>query len=677
MNYKKWVVAQTDKELAATIAEQHNLDPLEALLLVSRGISTDEDITDFFAQDSVLSNPFDILDMDKAVDRIQYAIDEFERIAVYGDYDADGVTATAVLYSYLKEKGADVIYRIPDREDDGYGLNKEAIDELKAEGVKLIVTVDNGISAVEEAKYCRENDIELIVTDHHVAGDILPECVAVVNPHREDCTSEFKDFAGVGVAFKLICAIEGDDEELFEKFADLVAIGTIADIVSLLGENRIIVKKGLEILNKSQRAGVKALKQILGLEGKALSSTTVAFMLAPRINAAGRMGSAERALKLLITDNEDEALDIAQILHEDNAKRQATEQNIVNEIDKKLSENPSIEYDRVMVVDGENWPSGVIGIVASRLVEKYGRPAIVISRSENGEAKGSCRSIDGFSLYDALSSCSDILQRYGGHTLAAGLGLKNENIDKFRIAINDYAKKMEMPFPSLKLDCKLNPAYVNNDILQILSRLEPFGQNNPQPVFGLYGMTLKEIVPLSNGKHLRLVLSKGGNSVTALKFSTSADTFPYVVGDKVDLAVCISPNEFKGEIQVSVRIKDLKMSEEDESECLNSIRLFEKYKRAEEFSEEELNQIVPNRDVIAVIYKFIRANAGWKYPIKMLCYRIGDEKCTLCKVAVALDVMFELGLLEERDNVISLPENVERVNLENSKILSRFSKKEV
>lgn len=669
MNYKQWIVAQSDKELAATIAEDYNLDPLEALLLVSRGITSQQQIEDFYSESAELSNPFDILDMDKAAQRVAAAIDNFERIAVYGDYDADGVTATAVLYSYLQMKGADVVYRIPDRESDGYGLHDGVVDELHDMGVKVIVTVDNGISAIDQAERCKQLGIDLVVTDHHVAGDELPDCVAVVDPHRPDCESEFKDFAGVGVAFKLICAVEGDDEELFNEFADLVAIGTIADIVSLLGENRSIVKRGLELINNSSRAGIRALKKVAGYDGKKMTSTAVAFGIAPRINAAGRMGSAERALKLLITDDEQEAMQIAQELNLENAHRQELEQSIMKQIEQIIARQPSLKYDRVMVVSGEGWQSGVVGIVASRLVERYGRPAIVITECADGEAKGSGRSVQGFSLYDALHASSEVLDRFGGHTLAAGLGLKRENIDKFRKIINEYAKGVEMPFPSLNLDCKLNPAYVNTDTLKILERLEPFGQGNKQPLFGLYGMTLNEIVPVSNGKHLRLVFSKGGNSVSVMKFGVGVEQFPFLPGDRLDLAVTLSPNEYRGSLQVSVFLREIKMSDEDEALCLESSRLFEKYKRSEHMSSAEAENAIPERDVFAKVYRFIRKNGGWKHSVKMLCSRIHDSVCTPCKVGVSLDAMQELGLIERANGFISLPDEVIQVNLDDSNIL--------
>lgn len=672
LNYKKWLVSHGDKELAATIAEKYNLDPLEALLLVSRGVSDEESVLAFFSDCAALSDPFEIKDMDKAVQRINKAVDSFERIAIFGDYDADGVTATAVVYSYLSAMGADVIYRIPDRCDDGYGLNNDGINELHKLGTKLIVTVDNGISAIEQAQLCKKLGIDLIVTDHHVAGDKLPDCVAVVNPHRKDCGSRFKDFAGVGVAFKLICALDGDGNKILEEFADLIALGTIADIVSLLGENRVIVKKGIELINKSCRVGIDALKQVSGVFDKKITSDSVAFILAPRINAAGRMGSAERALRLLLSEDEDEALQLASEINRANSERRSSEQEVMRQIEEKFFENPGLCYDRIIVVDGDGWQPGIIGIVAARIVEKYNRPAIVITNCED-ESKGSGRSICGFSLYDALQSTQDILNRFGGHALAAGLGLQKENIERFRKKINEYAAGIEMPPASLKLDCKLNPAYVNKEILKILKRLEPFGHNNRRPLFGLYGMTLDEITSASNGKHMRLVLSKGGVKITAMKFFEEFDKTPFAAGDKLDLAVTLSENEYGGETQVSVIIKDIKMSGEDEDGCILSARIFEKYKRSERMTDNELESAIPDREVIAKIYRFIRSNGGWFHSVKMLCYRLNDAICTPCKVGVSLDIMEDLGLIKAAQGAITLPEKITRVNLEDSGILKKLN----
>ena len=405
-----------------------------------------------------------------------------------------------------------MVYYIPNRHTEGYGLSYGAIDKLSMMGVKLIITVDNGISAVEEAKYINELEMELIVTDHHLPSDTLPQAVAVVDPHREDCNLEFKDYAGVGVAYKLICALEGEENGVTDSFVDLVTIGTVADVMPLIKENRELVRRGVRLIADSDRSGIQALIEVAGLSERRMTSTTVAFGICPRINAAGRMGSADRAIRLLLSDDYEEATFLAQEINDENVTRQQTEQEILNQAVEQIKRNPNWIYQNVLVVAGEGWHDGVVGIVASRLVEKYGKPTLVIT-VDGEEAKGSGRSIDGFNLYDALSHCGDCLTHFGGHTLAAGIGLKTENIGDFRKAINRYADGIEMPYPIQNIDFKLNPAYVNVEMLNAIEQLEPFGAGNPQPIFGLYNMTITDIQPIGNGKHLRVILERNGVSL--------------------------------------------------------------------------------------------------------------------------------------------------------------------
>ena len=466
MNRKKWVVSDCDKDVAASLAENCGVDPFAAYLLCSRGMTDDFEVESFL-YDTDLSDPYTLPDMEKAVERINKAIEDGEKITVFGDYDADGVTSTALLYSYLCSRGANVDYYIPDREGEGYGMSVEAVDVLKSRATSLIITVDNGISAIEEIKHAKEIGIDVVVTDHHRVGDELPDAVAVVDPHREDSFCEFSDWAGVGVAFKLVCALEnGEDYDVLEKYGDLVTVGTIADIVSLKGENRIIVRSGIAIINASfqdgtLRKGLASLFEISGNNG-VIDSASVAYRIAPRINAAGRMGSAERAVKLLLTDSPQEAKELSEEISQANAQRQVTETEISEAAIEFIESRPDIKYSRVIVVEGEDWHQGVIGIVASRLTERYGKPCIVISK--NGDiAKGSGRSIEGFCLYDALAYCSDILVQYGGHVLAAGLTVESNKIDLFREKINEFALKGDAAVPVLNIDCKINPVSINTD----------------------------------------------------------------------------------------------------------------------------------------------------------------------------------------------------------------------
>ncbi|MGN0447253.1 MAG: single-stranded-DNA-specific exonuclease RecJ [Acutalibacteraceae bacterium] len=668
MSRKKWVVREFDKELACEISDKYSIDPFAALLLSSREIKNDSEIKDFFSGEGQLSDPFTLKDMDKAVDRISLAMENDELIAVYGDYDADGVTATALMCDFLSMNGCRYIPYIPDRSSEGYGLNLKAIDYLKGQGVSLIITVDNGISAFDEARYIKSLGIDLVITDHHKASAEIPEAVAVVNPHRLDCESPFKHFAGVGVAFKLVCALCGDSEEALSMFGDLVTVGTVGDIVSLTGENRFIVKRGLEILNGHTRPGIEALKEVAGVSGKSLTAGTVAFSLVPRINAVGRMSHASKALELLLSESYERAEALAKEIDQDNIKRQETEREITLQAQKQAEETPEMLNNRVLIFSGKNWHGGVIGIVAARLLQKYGKPCLVIT-DDGEQAKGSARSIDGFSLYDCVSSASDLLTHYGGHVLAAGFSMKSENLPLFKKAVESYAKTVEMPFPTVELDCKLRPEFINADILPVIEAFEPFGAGNPQPLFGLYGMTLSSVKPIGGGKHLRLSFRKGDADITALLFGTAEKDFPYLPGDVLDLAVRLEKNEYMGQIKVSIYVKDLRLSGTDDEKYLKSIRLFEKFMRKDRLIKKEADFIIPERSLCAELFRFIRASGSWSFDTDVLCQRLGVEVSHACKVLCALNVLCEMGVLNKDGESYRLSQNQNKVDLENSKLI--------
>lgn len=674
MGRKKWVTAKLDKELASNISSRFDLDPFAALLLVSRGIVAEEQIEDFFTDDYFFSDPFELKDMDKAVERIERALENGERIAVYGDYDADGVTSTAVLYRFLEMVGADVTYYIPDRNSEGYGLNKEAIKSLYERGVNLIVTVDNGISAFDEAEYINELGMSLVITDHHKVGDSLPMACAVVDAHRPDCPSTFKDWSGVGIAFKLVCALSGGDcEDALDSFSDIIAIGTIGDIVPLTGENRALVKDGLKKINAGNNTGLDTLKTTCGQSDKKLSSVAVAFSLVPRINAVGRTGKAEDAFKLLISDNIDEVLSIAQKIEEANTERQRFEQVIVSEAEKQLALRPEMLYDRVLVFDGADWHGGVIGIAAARFVERFGKPCIVIT-SDGEEAKGSARSIDGFSMYDAINSCSSMLTRFGGHTLAAGFSLKSCDIEKFRKSINEYAKMTQMPFATVNIDCRLRPEFISADILDVIDSFEPFGADNPQPLFGLFKLRLVGIQPIGNGKHLRLAFSRGETNITALKFGMTEKEFPYIPGDVLDLAVRLEKNEYKGQTRVSIYIKDMRMSSTDDDKYLLSVRLYEKIRRGEAVTKAEAQCALPERKFVADVFRFIRDSGGFGSDTDVLCYRLSDDGSGACKVLMCIDILCELGIFKKEGSRIVVCDTSSKVNLDDSRLMLKLKK---
>ncbi len=672
MSRKKWIVRSGNKEDATMFAEKLGVSPYAALIASTRGINTIDGAREFFGLNERKSvDPMDFPDMYAAVKRIQKALDEFERIAVYGDYDADGVTSTALLYSYLEMQGADVVYYVPNRHTEGYGLSYEAIDKLSMMGVKLIITVDNGISAVDEAKYIRELEMELIVTDHHLPSEALPQAVAVVDPHRTDCNLKFKDYAGVGVAYKLICALEGEENGITDSFVDLVTVGTVADVMPLIKENRELVRRGVNMLADSDRIGIQALIEAAGLGSRKMTSTSVAFGICPRINAAGRMGSADRAIRLLLSDDYDEAMLLAQEINDENVTRQQTEQDILIQAVEQISENPEWQYQNVLVVAGEGWHDGVVGIVASRLVEKYGKPTLVIT-IDGDDAKGSGRSIEGFNLYDAISHCSGCLTHFGGHTLAAGIGLKTTDIDAFRTAINDYSDTIEMPFPVQNIDFKLNPACVNTEMLETVEQLEPFGAGNPQPIFGLYNMTVTDIQSIGNGKHLRVVLERNGVSLQTVKFRTVQAEFPFVRGDVVDAAVGLEPNEYLGQIRVSILLKNIKLHDMVEDDLFSSMRDFSLLMRGRSDGFDP-SLLIPQRETTAAVYRFIRSVGRWNYDTETLCHRLDLWAEDYGQVAVAIESMLEMGVLRRDENSgLSVPKTSEKVNLQDAPVLRRL-----
>ena len=584
---KNWIVSEINKDEAKRIQTEYGLPPILAMLLQIRGITKREEIEDFLQNDSVIASPFEIKDMKKGADRILSAIDNDELICVYGDYDADGVTSTALLYSYLETVGANAMYYIPSRETEGYGMNKGAINILAEKGVKLIVTVDNGIAAVEEIDYANSLGIDTVITDHHQPTGKIPNAVAVIDMHQSDCPSKYKMLSGVGVAFKLVMALEGENcdvSSLLDNYSDLLCIGTVGDIVELKSENRVFVKRGLVNIQESDRAGINALIETAGIAGKKITSGNVSFTLVPRINAVGRLGFSGKSVSLLLTDDENEAMSIAKQLNEDNNERKEIEKNILMKIDEMVKANPHITNDRVLVIDGEGWHQGVIGIVAAKVKEFFGKPTVVISR-DGEEAKGSGRSVEGFPLCDAVFACSDLLTHRGGHPMAVGLSLDSENIPAFRRKINEFADNFgKMPYDKINIECKLNPAYINLDLIDSLSLMQPYGAGNPTPVFGLYNMTLKNITPLSANRHLRLTLSRNNIQITAMKFFTSTEEFPYKIGETLDLAVNLDRNEFNGNVSVSVIVKDIKSSDCDTEKLLDSRTNYEDFCRGKQLA---------------------------------------------------------------------------------------------
>ena len=639
---KQWIISGADKEKVNMLVEKYGLPTLTAVLLSIRGITEQEDIERFFSQETELSEPFLLKDMDKAVERIKKAVTAGEKICVYGDYDCDGITATSILYLYLESVFANVMYYIPDRNAEGYGMNMGAVKKLKEEGVQLIVTVDNGISAINEIDYANSLGIDVVVTDHHKTQDILPKAVAVVNPHRTDDTSPYEDFCGAGLALKLAMAMEGEQFSIMENYGEIAAIGTVADLVPLTGENRTIVKAGLQNIANTERVGLSSLIQVSGID--TVNAGNIGFRIAPRINAAGRLGTTSDALGIFMTEDSEEALSKAKILNELNAERQSIELDIFNEICDYIKKNPEYSYDRVIVVSSEKWNAGVIGIVSSGVTELFGKPSIIIS--ESGEiCKGSGRSVSGFSIVDAVFACSEYLEKYGGHPMAMGFSIKKENIEPFRKAINDYANKIDkMPLSAVKIDCKLNPEKIFPEMVHEIQEFEPFGYGNSKPVFALCEMRLDKIIPLKEGKHLKLAVSRNNARLNMMKFSTTVDEFPYSEGDILDFAVCLETNIYQGRENISFSVRDIKLSGVANERIMYSLQEYDKYKSG--ILSDKIIKILPTRENFAAVYKYIASTKKRYYFIDSMLYKIHNVEINAFKLLMILEILSERGLIE-------------------------------
>lgn len=661
MGIKKWQIAGFDKTLAKELAEECDIDPIVALIASARGYTDPASLEEFLSDEPCFDDPRNLTDVEKAAEIINSNIENGSRIAVYGDYDCDGITSTVLMFSYLKSRGADCVYYIPDRFDEGYGMNTGAVEKLAGEGVKLLITVDNGIACHNEIKRAKELGMSVVVTDHHLPKETLPQADAVVDPHRADCRSEFKEICGAEVAFKLICVLEErEPEELLPYYSDLLSVALTADVMPLIYENRTIVKYGIEKLKQSPLTGFSALISVAAIQRDNISAGRIAFGIAPRINAAGRMGSAARAVELLLSDNMLDALGIANEIDDDNSERQRIEKEIFAEASAVIEENGYF-YDRVIVVDGEGWHNGVLGIVASRITERYGCPSIVISRN-GADASGSGRSIEGFSLYNAINAASDTLSKFGGHELAAGISLPSDKIPAFRKKINMYASQCEFVPPVLKLDCKLNPSGLTVELAEALKELEPFGQGNPSPLFGVFGVKLERINQIGGGKHLRLIFSKGDNSFQALLFGVTVEQFCFECGDLLDLAVTVSTDVYNGETRLSVQIKALRMNGTDDDRLFGEISCFNDYMAGRACNTE---QLLPSREETGSVYRLIASKPVTGERIKYLTLNtVGYAKCE-----ISLMVLSELGLIQkDSTGCYKITGTVKRTELANSEV---------
>lgn len=675
---KKWIIGKPDDSASAELAKQCGLSPLCSSVLVSRGINSVQKACDFFnfRKDNslpALSDPFLTKDMKAASDAVLEAVDNGEYICVYGDYDCDGITATTILYSYLECLGANVRYYINMRSD-GYGLCEKGIRELADDGVQLIVTVDNGISAVSEVKLANELGMKVVVTDHHQPGESLPDALAVVDPHRTDCTSLYKDLCGCAVALKLIAAMDGGDySAALEQFSDFAALATIADVVPLTGENRFIVESGLHYLKNTENLGLQALMKKANVKDR-LSSVDVSFSIIPRINASGRFGSASDAVELFLTDDEQRAEELAEQLDRLNSERKAAEEQILASIEESISASPEILYDRVLVIYGEGWHHGVIGIVAARLVERFGKPVFLLS-DDGDEARGSARSVEGFSIYEALAACGDHLTKFGGHVGAGGFSLLKENIGSFKEAMQKFAAE-HYPAPpvlTIRADKVILPNELTLDAISSLSSLEPFGEGSRQPIFLIRKAVLTDIVPLSGGVHTKLRLNYGGTMLEGLLFGTKAEDILYRKGDTLDLLASFSINVFNGRTSVSMRISDMRSSSVSQLRYFNAKAAYEQFRRGEGIDPTLAKRALPTRDELILIYKTI-AKFG-VISSDELFGQLDENIISYCKLRIAVDIFTELGFItyEIWSDRITFIKNPPKAAIESSKIYQSFA----
>ncbi len=575
----KWIYNSVDKNLIEETAYKHNMPKPVAELMLKKGISSPDDIENFFNGSlKSLRNPFEISDMEKAAERIAKAVMNHERICIYGDYDVDGITATALLYIFLMQCGANVSYYIPNRLEEGYGLNKEAVKEIAARKTNLIITVDCGISAVQEVLEASIHGMDIIITDHHQPSKELPVAAyAIINPMREDDTYPNKTLAGVGVAFKTVMALRFvlKKNDFFKQevpnirnLLDIVTLGTIADVMPLVDENRIFVRHGLELMSgENVRIGIDELKKTVEnlSASKKMKTSNIGFQLAPRINAMGRMASSEKSFKLLVTQNRSEAKQLALELDNENKYRQMIERDILQQTYDLIEKNQYAELQSGLVIASDNWHPGVIGIVASRVVDKYFKPTVILTE-DNGVYKGSARSIPGFHLYDGLSSLSDILISFGGHKYAAGVKLEKKNLEEFRNRFNEVVKtslKEEDFIPEIYIDAEIDSKDITNEVMQWLEKLEPYGQGNKEPVFFMKKVFKYQIETFvgKNFNHLKCVFEKNGLIFEAIGYNMKEYKSLMAENDKFDILFSLVHNTWKNTKVIQLNLKDIKKSD--------------------------------------------------------------------------------------------------------------------
>ena len=643
MKYGIWKVSQPEAGAVNALVGS-GYAPLAAMVLASRGMEDDHQARAYLDCNAPLLDPFLMTDMDKAAGRVGLAMSRGEKIAVFGDYDVDGITATCLLTDFLRRHGADVVSYIPGRLEEGYGLNPIAIHQLHDEGVKLIVTVDCGITAVSEAELCRKLGIDLVITDHHECKQTLPAAVAVVDPHRCDGGYPHKNLSGVGVAFKLASALCGSQETVLEEYADMVCLGTVADVMPLQGENRVFVARGLESLAHTKRPGIAALMAECGCAPEAVSASSIGFMLAPRINAAGRMGQIDLAVELFLTDDPDKAAEAARGLCELNRQRQAVESEIYRQAVSML---PMGKPPEAIVLADESWHQGVVGIVASRIAEEYACPTFLICL-DGEHGKASSRSHGGFNLFASLSALSPLLESYGGHELAAGFTISRANIPEFRRQICALAAKFytdDVPRTVLDVDCAVSPELLTLHNVDALQMLEPCGNGCPKPVLMMKNLTIDRISMVGGGRHMRLRLCSGHTYLNAIYFSANPQTVSIQPGDLVDVAFTPQVNEFRGTRTVQMNVVDIRPS--CNAECLPDAAPYRDMQRGN-LTAGEAAALLPDRKMLALVWRYLdAANPVQESPV-CLCRKIvrwSGKPLNLGQMLTCLDIFRDVGLL--------------------------------
>ncbi len=621
--------------------------PLVAMVLAARGLDTAEKAEAYLSCEGQLPDPLRLRDMEKAVARVRQALEKGEKLCVFGDYDVDGITATCLLTDYLRSAGGDCIPYIPGRLEEGYGLNPIAIHQLHSQGVKLIITVDCGITAVEEAELCARLGMELVITDHHECKDVLPRAVAVVNAHRIDCAYPHKDLSGVGVAFKLASALCGSQEEILRRYADMVCLGTVADVMPLTGENRVFVARGLEALKNTSRPGLQALMKLSGCDKNDMTANSVGYTIAPRINAAGRMGRIELATELFLTHDPHKGEMLAKALCDLNKERQSVESDIYQQAVEML---PTDHIPDAIVLADETWHQGVVGIVASRIAEEYCCPTFLICL-DGEHGKASSRSYGGFNLFSSLTKLSDLLESYGGHELAAGFTIGRSSIPAFRKEIGALARayyKDEGPRTVLEADCTVKPELLTVGNIDSLSQLEPCGNGCAKPLLVLRDVVVDRVGQVGNGRHMRLRLKSGWHMLQGIWFSATAKTASLEVGDVVDVAFIPQINEFRGERSVQLNVQDIRPA--CKAECSVDTTLYNAL-CADALTGSAAAELLPDRGILGMVWRYLAAAPGGvlEETPDCLCRKIvrwSETPLDLGKLLTCLDIFVDVGLLE-------------------------------